>query len=63
VDGDACVRSGDAQFDGDARGYWGASCIGEHDGWDVLLDTARELIREAADMAAEDHADAMAGES
>ena len=51
-DGGWYVHSGDAQYDTDHRGYWGAASVSEDDSDGALQDTARDLIRQVED----DHA-------
>ena len=53
VNGSWELHSGDAQYDTDHRGYWGASCIDNPLDEEQALDLAQELIDEALDHFAE----------
>jgi len=50
------VHSGDAQYDQDHQGYWGASSI-PYDGHFNATEVAKDLIDQVKDAAAEDESD------
>ena len=47
------LHSGDASYDTDHHGFWGASCIAQCDTRQTLTETARDLISQARDMKAQ----------
>ena len=55
-DGGWSVHSGDAQYDQDHRGYWGASSL-PYDGHFNATEVAKDLIEQAKDAAAQDESD------
>jgi hypothetical protein len=50
-DGSFAFHSGDSSYDQDHRGAWGASCVGPDDDERTLIETARDLVSQAIDMA------------
>lgn len=48
------IHEGDSQYDTDHRGYWGASSVPGNNKRFNAIDLAKELIDQAADMAAQD---------
>jgi hypothetical protein len=53
-DGQWNLHSGDAQYDQDHRGYWGASGVSTSDSADDLRRAAKDLIEQARDDVAMD---------
>lgn len=52
-DGRYCVRSGDASYDQDHRGFWGASSVAAEDSDADLSQLARDLVAQALDHCAQ----------
>ena len=48
-DGSWSIHSGDACYDTDHRGYWGASSIGQYDSAEELRSVAEDIIGQAMD--------------
>ena len=55
-DGTISIHYGDAQYDTDHSGYWGASTLSQSDSTADLEYMARDLVNQAIDSAAEDMA-------
>ena len=54
-DGFWSLRTGDAQYDHDHRGFWGAGSVSPNENLQSLTMTAEDLASQVLDMAAEDH--------
>ena len=52
-DGEWTLHHGDASYDQDHRGYWGAGTVSPDDDDVALIETARDLVDQVLDVAAQ----------